>query len=162
MTTKLHHYQRVGRIDKICHPGANLSAFVTCSGLSPIPFLSEFWPDCAVLRQSCGRKCRGMSPLQQSTSGTHKNQGNARCAVECQPPLPISTGQISPANQHHQSSDLFTRERRWRAVFENSAIGVTTADLDGHGLAANSVFQKMACSTETVRPTCLNGSSIGN
>jgi PAS domain-containing protein len=102
-----------------------------------------------------------MSPLQQLTSGTHKDQGNAGCAVERQPPPPISTGQISPANQHHQSSDLFTRERRWRAEFKSSAIGVTMADLDGHRLAANSVFQKMICYTETVRP-CPNGSSIGN
>ncbi len=34
-------------------------------------------------------------------------------------------------------------EERWRAVFENSAIGVALTDLSGRFLATNSAFQKM-------------------
>ena len=34
-------------------------------------------------------------------------------------------------------------EERWRAVFENSAIGVALADLNGRFLATNSAYQKM-------------------
>jgi formate hydrogenlyase transcriptional activator len=34
-------------------------------------------------------------------------------------------------------------EERWRAVFENSAIGVALTDLEGRFLAANPVYQKM-------------------
>jgi len=34
-------------------------------------------------------------------------------------------------------------EERWRAVFENSAIGVALTDLSGHFLAANHAYQKM-------------------
>jgi formate hydrogenlyase transcriptional activator len=34
-------------------------------------------------------------------------------------------------------------ERRWRAVYENSAVGVALTDLRGHFLAANRAYQKM-------------------
>ena len=34
-------------------------------------------------------------------------------------------------------------EERWRAVFENSAIGVARTDLSGRYLATNSAYQKM-------------------
>ena len=39
-------------------------------------------------------------------------------------------------------------EERWRAVFENSAIGVALTDLKGRFLAANPVYQKMLGYTE--------------
>ncbi|PYJ68780.1 MAG: hypothetical protein DME76_11185, partial [Verrucomicrobia bacterium] len=39
-------------------------------------------------------------------------------------------------------------EERWRAVFENSAIGVALTDLNGHFLATNSAYQKMLGYTE--------------
>ena len=39
-------------------------------------------------------------------------------------------------------------EERWRAVFENSAIGVALTDLSGRFLATNSAFQKMLGYTE--------------
>ena len=39
-------------------------------------------------------------------------------------------------------------EERWRAVFENSAIGVALTDLNGHFLATNHVFQAMVGYTE--------------
>ena len=39
-------------------------------------------------------------------------------------------------------------EERWRAVFENSAIGVALTDLSGRYLATNSAYQKMLGYTE--------------
>ena len=39
-------------------------------------------------------------------------------------------------------------EERWRAVFENSAIGVALTDLSGRFLATNSAYQKMLGYTE--------------
>ena len=85
----------------------------------------------------------GMSPRQQPTSRRYKNEGNADPAVEHQAPLTIVTEQISPANLEHKRNDFFTREQRWLTAFESSAIGITMADLDGHYLAANTVFQNM-------------------
>ncbi len=41
----------------------------------------------------------------------------------------------------HES--LARSEERWRLVFENSAVGVVLADLNGRVIAANPVFQKM-------------------
>jgi len=38
---------------------------------------------------------------------------------------------------------LARSEERWRAVFENSAIGVALTDLNGRFIAANPVYQKM-------------------
>jgi len=38
---------------------------------------------------------------------------------------------------------LHKSEERWRAVFENSAIGVALTDLSGRFLATNSAYQKM-------------------
>ena len=43
---------------------------------------------------------------------------------------------------------LRASEERWRAVFENSAIGVALADLNGRFLATNSAYQKMLGYTE--------------
>jgi formate hydrogenlyase transcriptional activator len=39
-------------------------------------------------------------------------------------------------------------EERWRAVFENSAIGVALTDLSGHFLAVNHAYEKMLGYTE--------------
>jgi PAS domain S-box-containing protein len=39
-------------------------------------------------------------------------------------------------------------EERWRSVFENSAVGVALADLNGRFIATNPVFQKMLGYTE--------------
>jgi PAS domain-containing protein len=84
-----------------------------------------------------------MSPRQQPTSRRRKNEGNADSAVEHQAPLTISTKQNSPENHQRKSNDSFTRERRWRTAFESSSICITLADLYGHYLAANTVFQNM-------------------
>jgi PAS domain S-box-containing protein len=43
---------------------------------------------------------------------------------------------------------LHKSEERWRAVFENSAIGVALTDLRGRFLATNTAFQKMLGYTE--------------
>jgi PAS domain S-box-containing protein len=43
---------------------------------------------------------------------------------------------------------LHKSEERWRAVFENSAIGVALTDPSGRFLAANSAYQKMSGYTE--------------
>ena len=84
-----------------------------------------------------------MSPRQQPTSRRYKNEGNAVPAVEHQAPLTIVTEQISPANLQHKRNDFFTREQRWLTAFESSAIGITMADLEGHYLAANTIFQNI-------------------
>ena len=42
------------------------------------------------------------------------------------------------ATQHEKTEAL-----RWRSVFENSAIGVALADLNGRVLATNTTYQKM-------------------
>jgi len=89
-----------------------------------------------------------MAPRLQPTSRKHTNEGKADFAVEHQAPVTISTKQISPANQQHKRYDFFTRAQRWRTAFESSAIGITMADLDGHYLAANTVFQNMVGYTE--------------
>src|SRR5258708_29276605 len=39
-------------------------------------------------------------------------------------------------------------ERRWRAVYENSAVGIGLIDIDGNFLAANPVLQRMLGYTE--------------
>lgn len=39
-------------------------------------------------------------------------------------------------------------EERWRSVFENSAVGIALADLQGRFMAANPVYQKMLGYTE--------------
>jgi PAS domain S-box-containing protein len=90
----------------------------------------------------CGKAVR-MAPRLQPTSRKHTNEGNADFAVKHQAPLTTPTEQISPANQQHKGNDFFTRKLRWRSAFESSAIGITMADLDGHYLAANTVFQNM-------------------
>jgi PAS domain S-box-containing protein len=89
-----------------------------------------------------------MAPRLKPTSRKHSNEGKADFSVEHQAPVTISPEQISPANQQHKSDDFFAREQRWRTAFESSAIGITMADLDGHYLAANTVFQNMVGYTE--------------
>ena len=62
-------------------------------------------------------------------------------------PTSVEPGTYSP------SEDDISRERtealRWRSVFENSAIGVAVADLNGRVLATNTTYQKMLGYTES-------------
>jgi len=66
-------------------------------------------------------------------------------------PLRDSGGQVvgwcvllTDIDDKKQAEDaLHKSEERWRAVFENSAIGVALTDLSGRFLATNSAFQKM-------------------
>jgi PAS domain-containing protein len=48
----------------------------------------------------------------------------------------------------HDKTALISSEERWKAVFENSAIGVALASPDGRILAANRAYQKMLGYTE--------------
>src|SRR5262245_36441194 len=43
----------------------------------------------------------------------------------------------------HAEDALYKSEERWRAVFDNSAIGVALTDLSGRYLATNSAYQRM-------------------
>jgi formate hydrogenlyase transcriptional activator len=64
---------------------------------------------------------------------------------------------VGPAREkpktHSPSKDVKQRERtealRWRSVFENSAIGVALADLNGRVLATNATLQEMLGYTES-------------
>src|SRR5450631_336358 len=47
-----------------------------------------------------------------------------------------------------RTAELAAAEERWRSVFENSAIGVALADLNGRFFAANPVYEKMLGYTE--------------
>ena len=51
-------------------------------------------------------------------------------------------------DRKHAEDALHKSEERWRAVFENSAIGVALTDLRGRFLATNNAFQKMLGYTE--------------
>ena len=51
-------------------------------------------------------------------------------------------------DRKHAEDALHKSEERWRAVFENSAIGVALTDLRGRFLATNSAFQKILGYTE--------------
>ena len=51
-------------------------------------------------------------------------------------------------DRKHAEDALHKSEERWRAVFENSAIGVALTDLRGRFLATNAAFQKMLGYTE--------------
>jgi formate hydrogenlyase transcriptional activator len=57
------------------------------------------------------------------------------------------TGSITPsediADRKQAREALRRSEERWRAVFENSAIGVALTDHKGHFLVTNPVYQKM-------------------
>ena len=46
-------------------------------------------------------------------------------------------------DRKHAEDALHKSEERWRAVFENSAIGVALTDMSGRFLATNSAYQKM-------------------
>jgi formate hydrogenlyase transcriptional activator len=64
------------------------------------------------------------------------------------------TGPTSGSTDTHSPSEVeISRERtealRWRSVFENSAIGVSVADLNGRVLATNHNLQKMLGYTES-------------
>ena len=56
-------------------------------------------------------------------------------------------GPTSGTRDTFSPSEHTSRERtealRWRSVFDNSAIGVAIADLNGHVLATNATYQKM-------------------
>ena len=47
-----------------------------------------------------------------------------------------------------EEQELKRSEERWRSVFENSAVGVALAELNGRIIAGNPVFQKMLGYTE--------------
>jgi PAS domain S-box-containing protein len=51
-------------------------------------------------------------------------------------------------DRKHAEDALHKSEERWRAVFENSAIGVALTDLSGRFLATNAAFQNMLGYTE--------------
>ena len=51
-------------------------------------------------------------------------------------------------DRKHAEDALQKSEERWRAVFENSAIGVALTDMRGRFLTTNSAFQKMLGYTE--------------
>lgn len=62
------------------------------------------------------------------------------------------TAELAAANQELKNAfaarkveeeKLWRSEQRWRSVFENSAVGVALADLNGRFIATNPVFQKM-------------------
>jgi formate hydrogenlyase transcriptional activator len=70
----------------------------------------------------------------------------------------LSTLRVKPTNHMRSdgptsSEDVTQLEKtealRWRSVFENSAIGVALADLNGRVLATNATYQKMLGYTET-------------
>ena len=62
-------------------------------------------------------------------------------------------GPTSGTPDTHSPSEDTSRERtealRWRSVFENSAIGVAVADLNGRVLATNATYQRMLGYTES-------------
>jgi len=66
------------------------------------------------------------------------------------------TGHIRDITERKRSEDalrsahaqVVQSEEQWRSVFENSAVGVALADLNGRLIAANPVFQKMLGYTE--------------
>jgi len=66
------------------------------------------------------------------------------------------TGHIRDITERKRSEDalrlahaqVVRSEERWRSIFENSAVGVALADLNGRFIATNPVFQKMLGYTE--------------
>jgi PAS domain-containing protein len=80
-----------------------------------------------------------------------------RAAVELEQRVLERTRQLTVLNEElrkeiierkRAEEALRKSEERWRAVFENSAIGVALADLNGRFLATNSAYQKMLGYTE--------------
>jgi len=61
------------------------------------------------------------------------------------------------AERSNAEEALHKSEERWRAVFENSAIGVALTDISGRFLATNSAFQKMMGYTEEEPRADLSG-----
>ena len=64
------------------------------------------------------------------------------------------TGPTNGTTDSHSASEVDisqekTEALRWRSVFENSAIGVAVADLNGRVLATNANYQKMLGYTES-------------
>lgn len=66
------------------------------------------------------------------------------------------TGHLRDITERKRSEDalrgahaqVVRSEQRWRSVFENSAVGVALADLNGRLIATNPLFQKMLGYTE--------------
>ena len=50
---------------------------------------------------------------------------------------------IDIEDRKHAEEDLRKSEERWRAVFENSAVGIAVTDVRGRFLATNAAFQRM-------------------
>src|SRR5271167_3983238 len=69
---------------------------------------------------------------------------------------PAFTGHLRDITERKRSEDalraahaqIARSEERWRSVFENSAVGVALADLNGGFIATNPVYQKMLGYTE--------------
>src|SRR5678816_2388137 len=63
-------------------------------------------------------------------------------------------GSTKGTTDSHSASEVDTSQERtealrWRSVFENSAIGVAVADLNGRVLSTNANYQKMLGYTES-------------
>ncbi len=64
---------------------------------------------------------------------------------------PSFTGYLRDITERRRNEDALSEayaevarsEERWRSVFENSAVGIVLADLDGRFLATNRVYQRM-------------------
>jgi PAS domain S-box-containing protein len=63
-------------------------------------------------------------------------------------PVRISGSVMDITERNIAEEALRRSEERWRAIFENSAIGVALTDLSGRFLATNSAYQKMLGYTE--------------
>ncbi|MGB8007854.1 MAG: PAS domain S-box protein [Terriglobales bacterium] len=69
---------------------------------------------------------------------------------------PAFTGYLRDLTDHKRNESALREahaqvarsEERWRSVFENSAVGVALADMDGKFLATNPVYQQMLGYTE--------------
>lgn len=60
-----------------------------------------------------------------------------------------TTAKQEPSSHSEDPTLERTEALRWRSVFDNSAIGVALADLNGRVLATNSTYQKMLGYTES-------------
>src|SRR5712691_733671 len=57
---------------------------------------------------------------------------------------------MAPSTQPHVTNQALQQsDQRWRAAFENSAIGIMMADASGRLFAANRAFRKMLGYTES-------------
>ena len=60
----------------------------------------------------------------------------------------VQEGRLSRSRKPQLESANEESEKRWGAVYENSAVGIVLTDLSGRVLAANRAFQKIVCFTE--------------